>query len=156
MAQRNWGGIGGVVPKRSDIELAGIGYGENGEEPNVVWEFDSQTVERITAEPEFSLVEFDIAGPVAFDSEIETTITVKNTGDAGVFRAVMGERGSSHPYAIEQPVAADTTESITVPFRYPRMPKGTRAQSGRSRGDVDFKLVSAQGDTMTTTAPVEE
>lgn len=103
MAQRNRGGIGGIVTDIDRVTSVGLGYSEDRQGIDAVWDLGSNVADRLTASPDFIVRNLHVEGPVAFGREFTTEITVRNAGESsGVFRAVLGESSTNHPRGIEQ------------------------------------------------------
>lgn len=156
LTQRTWGGVGAPVPNTSQHDSVGIAFTGEMEDSVIVWEFSEEVTQLMNSAPQFTVQNFTIPSPISPNSKATAKLVVRNSGDKGVFRSVLGDVNSSHPRSVERTIGADTTEVIPVPVHYPRV-RGTPATAGAERApDVTFRLSPAQNSQLTTTVTQEK
>lgn len=154
LAQRVAGGIAAAVPRTGEVDSIGIGYAEDGETLDVVWEFDRTAVRNFNSDPSLRVADFEVDGPADLHDSTRATITVENSGDEGVFRALVGAARTTHPRAIEQTISADTRTDVTVPIRFPRAMSRSRTAELQPGRDLRFVLKPVGADPIDTTVVV--
>ena len=138
--QRNSGGIGTAFQHDDKIHSVGIEYTNPETGAKAIWEFDQDSINRANSEPLFSIEEFTASSEDTTDIKTETNITVKNTGEKGVFRAILGGVDSNHPRGIQEDFEGNETKTMNIHIGGLR--RGRKLETGQQQ---DIRLTTAQG-----------
>lgn len=146
LEQRTGGSIAANISESTDASRLGVTF-TGDDNVTVTWEFDEATVERFNSRPDFTVTDFGVEGPGEPGSELAASLTIRNDGDAGVFRGVLGPSASNHPIAVEQSVGTDSTTQVSTKIQFPRTMSQSQLETAQ-RGGIEFTLVTPDGSSV--------
>lgn len=150
MSQRTAGGLAGYISTEGRANSIGIGYIDTGNSLDVIWELNQNSVQKFNSGLDYRVSNIEIDGPIRLNDRTTARITVENSGNRGLFRAVLGVEGTEHPRAIERMLEAQSTEELTVNINFPRAMKPARRNNLESGQQLQFILESPLAESKTT------